>query len=76
MAKGAFSRAAMKAEFIRQGGVGRFEDRIKEYSVRAWLRHHIEVRLEEARRHRPLATRRKYDPTAFDLKKLQANDID
>lgn len=66
----------MKAEFVRQGGVGRFEDRIKEHAVRIWLEDHIEARLKAPNKHRTVITRRKYDPTAFDLKKLQANDID
>ena len=79
MAKRAFSKystAAMKAEFVRQGGVGRFEDRIKERAVRLWLRDHIEARSKAPNKHHTLITRGKYDPTALDLKKLQANDID
>lgn len=76
MAKGAFSLAAMRAEFLRQrGDPALFDDFIAAPHHRKKLVADIQARLNanRARRRRPS---RKQHPNTFDLKKLQANDKD
>ncbi|WP_354675103.1 hypothetical protein [Cupriavidus alkaliphilus] len=77
MAKGAFSLAAMRAEFLRQrGDPSLFDAYIAEPHHRKKLVADIQARLDATRALRRRLARRKLTTNTFDLKKLQANDKD
>lgn len=65
-----FSRDALIAEFLRTKGSGRAEDAILTPHIRLQLIQSIKTRLRAKPR------KRRHDPTAPDIKRLQANDLD